>query len=132
VEVKNSQIGEGSKIPHLSYIGDTSIGEQTNIGAGSITANYDGQAKHRTAIGSHCHTGSDNVFVAPVEVGDGAVTGAGTVVRRNVPPGALAVSTGPQRHLDDWVARKRPGTPGDAAAKRAKAADGSATEGTVQ
>ena len=132
VEVKNSEIGDGSKVPHLSYIGDTTIGEQTNIGAGSITANYDGEAKHHTTIGSHCHTGSDNVFVAPVEVGDGAVTGAGTVVRRDVPPGALAVSTGPQRHLDDWVARKRPGTPGDEAANRAKAADGSAIEGTVK
>jgi bifunctional UDP-N-acetylglucosamine pyrophosphorylase/glucosamine-1-phosphate N-acetyltransferase len=132
VEVKNSQIGDGSKVPHLSYMGDTTIGEHTNIGAGSITANYDGQAKHRTAIGSHCHTGSDNVFVAPVEVGDGAVTGAGTVVRRNVPPGALAVSTGPQRNLEEWVARKRPGTPADQAANRAKAADGPAIEGTVQ
>jgi bifunctional UDP-N-acetylglucosamine pyrophosphorylase/glucosamine-1-phosphate N-acetyltransferase len=132
VEVKNSEIGDGSKVPHLSYIGDTTIGEHTNIGAGSITANYDGQAKHRTTIGSHCHTGSDNVFVAPVEVGDGAVTGAGTVVRRNVPPGALAVSTGPQRHMDDWVARKRPGTPGDEAANRAKGPDGPASEGTVQ
>jgi bifunctional UDP-N-acetylglucosamine pyrophosphorylase/glucosamine-1-phosphate N-acetyltransferase len=132
VEVKNSEIGDGSKVPHLSYIGDTTIGEHTNIGAGSITANYDGQAKHRTTIGSHCHTGSDNVFVAPVEVGDGAVTGAGTVVRRDVPPGALAVSTGPQRHLEDWVARKRPGTPGDEAANRAKAAGGPAIEGTIQ
>jgi bifunctional UDP-N-acetylglucosamine pyrophosphorylase / glucosamine-1-phosphate N-acetyltransferase len=132
VEVKNSQIGDGSKVPHLSYIGDTSIGQQTNIGAGSITANYDGQNKHRTTIGSHCHTGSDNVFVAPVDVGDGAVTGAGTVVRRDVPPGALAVSSGPQRHLDDWVARKRPGSAADQAANRAKNAGGSPIEGTVQ
>jgi bifunctional UDP-N-acetylglucosamine pyrophosphorylase / glucosamine-1-phosphate N-acetyltransferase len=132
VEVKNSQIGDGSKVPHLSYIGDTSIGPQTNIGAGSITANYDGQSKHRTTIGSNCHTGSDNVFVAPVNVGDGAVTGAGTVVRRDVPPGALAVSSGPQRHLDDWVARKRPGSAADQAANRAKNASGSAIEGTVQ
>ena len=132
VEVKNSQIGDGSKVPHLSYIGDTSIGQQTNIGAGSITANYDGQNKHRTTIGNHCHTGSDTVFVAPVDVGDGAVTGAGTVVRRDVPPGALAVSSGPQRHLDDWVARKRPGSAADKAANRAKDAGRSATEGPVQ
>jgi len=136
VEVKNSEIGDGSKVPHLSYIGDTLIGQHTNIGAGSITANYDGQTKHRTTIGSHCHTGSDNVFVAPVEVGDGAATGAGTVVRRDIPPGALAVSSGPQRHLDDWVARKRPGSSADQAANRAKDAkrpvDKPAVKGPVQ
>ena len=120
VEIKNSTIGPGAKVPHLSYIGDADIGEGTNIGAGTITANYDGVAKHRTVVGRHCRTGSDNVFVAPVAIGDGAATGAGTVVRRDVPPGALAVSSGPQRHIDDWTQRRRPGTAGAAAAAAAQ------------
>ena len=119
VETKNADIGAGAKVPHLSYVGDAEIGEESNIGAGTIFANYDGVEKHRTVVGSHFRGGSDNVFVAPVEIGDGAATGAGTVVRRNVPPGALAVSTGPQRHIDGWVQRKRPGS---AAARAAEAA----------
>jgi bifunctional UDP-N-acetylglucosamine pyrophosphorylase/glucosamine-1-phosphate N-acetyltransferase len=122
VEVKNSDIGEGSKVPHLSYVGDASIGEHSNIGAASVFVNYDGVRKHRTTIGSHCRTGSDNMFVAPVEVGDGAYTGAGTVVRRNVPPGALAVSGGPQRNIEGWVVRRRGGTAAAMAAERALAA----------
>ncbi|MGZ3140869.1 bifunctional UDP-N-acetylglucosamine diphosphorylase/glucosamine-1-phosphate N-acetyltransferase GlmU [Lentzea chajnantorensis] len=119
VETKNSTIGEGSKIPHLSYIGDATIGDHSNIGAASVTVNYDGVNKHRTIVGSHCRTGSDNMFVAPVTVGDGAYTGAGTVLRRNVPPGALAVSGGPQRNLEGWVISRREGT---AAAQAAAAA----------
>jgi bifunctional UDP-N-acetylglucosamine pyrophosphorylase/glucosamine-1-phosphate N-acetyltransferase len=119
VETKNSQIGEGSKVPHLSYIGDATIGDHSNIGAASVTVNYDGVNKHRTVVGSHCRTGSDNMFVAPVTVGDGAYTGAGTVLRRNVPPGALAVSGGPQRNLEGWVLSRREGT---AAAQAAAAA----------
>ena len=119
VETKNAQIKAGAKVPHLSYIGDAEIGEGTNIGAGTITANYDGVAKHRTVVGSHVKTGSDNVFVAPVTIGDGASTGAGTVVRRDVPPGALAVSGGPQRNLKGWTASKRPGTEQARAAERA-------------
>ena len=119
VETKNSQIGEGSKVPHLSYIGDATIGDHSNIGAASVTVNYDGVNKHRTIVGSHCRTGSDNMFVAPVTVGDGAYTGAGTVLRRNVPPGALAVSGGPQRNLEGWVVSRRAGT---AAAQAAEAA----------
>jgi len=122
VETKQATIGPGAKVPHLSYVGDATIGEGANIGAGTIFANYDGVAKHRTTVGRHCRTGSDNVFVAPVEVGDGAATGAGTVVRRNVPPGALAVSSGPQRHIEDWVERKRPGSASDRAAEEARAA----------
>jgi len=127
VETKNADLGPGAKVPHLSYVGDASVGEGTNIGAGTIFANYDGVTKHHTRIGRHCRTGSDNVFVAPVEVGDGAATGAGTVVRRDVPPGALAVSTGPQRHIEGWVARKRAGS---AAAEAAAAAEtaGAASE----
>lgn len=110
VEAKNAELGPGAKVPHLSYVGDANVGEGTNIGAGTIFANYDGVAKHHTRVGRHCRTGSDNVFVAPVEIGDGAATGAGAIVRRDVPPGALAVSSGPQRHIDGWVTRKRPGT----------------------
>ncbi|AYF97168.1 bifunctional UDP-N-acetylglucosamine diphosphorylase/glucosamine-1-phosphate N-acetyltransferase GlmU [Protaetiibacter intestinalis] len=110
VETKNARIGRGSKVPHLSYIGDTEVGEGSNIGAGTITANYDGVAKHRTTVGSHVRTGSHNVFVAPVTIGDGAYTGAGTVVRKDVPAGALAVNVAPQRNLEGWVAANRPGT----------------------
>ncbi len=103
VETKNARIGEGAKVPHLSYVGDAEIGEGTNIGAGTIFANYDGVEKHRTTVGRHAKTGSHNTFIAPVTIGDGASTGGGTVVRRDVPPGALAVSTGPQRNLEGWV-----------------------------
>lgn len=110
VETKNAVIGDGAKVPHLSYVGDAEIGEGTNIGAGTVFANYDGVEKHRTKIGRHAKTASNNTFVAPVEVGDGAGTGAGTVVRRDVPPGALAVSSGPQRNLEGWTLRRRAGT----------------------
>jgi bifunctional UDP-N-acetylglucosamine pyrophosphorylase / glucosamine-1-phosphate N-acetyltransferase len=122
VETKNAVIAAGAKVPHLSYVGDADIGEGTNIGAGTIFANYDGVAKHHTSVGAHCRTGANNTFVAPVVVGDGAATGAGAVVRRNVPPGDMAVTSGPQRHLADWVRRKRPGTPSAAAVDRAEAA----------
>ena len=125
VETKNTQIGAGSKVPHLSYIGDTVVGEGSNIGAGTITANYDGQAKHRTTVGSHVRTGSHNVFVAPVTIGDGAYTGAGTVVRKDVEPGALAINVAPQRNMTGWVEANRPGT---AAADAAAAAGTQAPE----
>ncbi|WAZ22250.1 bifunctional UDP-N-acetylglucosamine diphosphorylase/glucosamine-1-phosphate N-acetyltransferase GlmU [Streptomyces cinnabarinus] len=119
VETKNASIGEGTKIPHLSYVGDATIGEYTNIGAASVFVNYDGQDKHHTTVGSHCRTGSDNMFVAPVTVGDGAYTAAGSVITKDVPPGSLAVARGQQRNIEGWVARKRPGS---AAAKAAEAA----------
>ncbi|MFI7501186.1 bifunctional UDP-N-acetylglucosamine diphosphorylase/glucosamine-1-phosphate N-acetyltransferase GlmU [Streptomyces sp. NPDC049687] len=119
VETKNAAIGEGSKVPHLSYVGDATIGEYTNIGAASVFVNYDGQAKYHTTVGSHCRTGSDNMFVAPVTVGDGAYTAAGSVITKDVPPGSLAVARGQQRNIEGWVARKRPGS---AAAKAAEAA----------
>lgn len=119
VEAKNSTIGTGTKVPHLTYVGDADIGEHSNIGASSVFVNYDGQAKHRTTVGSHVRTGSDTMFVAPVAVGDGAYTGAGTVVREDVPPGALAVSAGPQRNIEGWVARNRPGSAAAEAARRA-------------
>jgi bifunctional UDP-N-acetylglucosamine pyrophosphorylase/glucosamine-1-phosphate N-acetyltransferase len=119
VETKQASIGVGAKVPHLTYVGDATIGSGSNIGAGTIFANYDGIAKHETVVGRHCKTGANNTFVAPVEIGDGAATGAGTVVRRDVPPGSLAVSTGPQRHVEQWVVRKRPGTPAAEAATQA-------------
>jgi bifunctional UDP-N-acetylglucosamine pyrophosphorylase/glucosamine-1-phosphate N-acetyltransferase len=122
VETKNAEIGQGSKVPHLTYVGDATIGEFSNIGASSVFVNYDGVNKHHTTIGSHVRTGSDNMFVAPVTVGDGAYSGAGTVIRRDVPPGALAVSGGPQRIHEGWVQRRRPGTPAADAAERALSA----------
>ena len=121
VETKNSQVGDGAKVPHLSYVGDAEIGEGANIGAGTIFANYDGVEKHRTRVGRHAKTGSNNTFVAPVAIGDGAGTAGGTVVRRDVPPGALAVSSSPQRNLVGWAVQKRPGT---AQAEAAEAAGG--------
>jgi bifunctional UDP-N-acetylglucosamine pyrophosphorylase/glucosamine-1-phosphate N-acetyltransferase len=119
VETKNAVIGEGAKVPHLSYVGDAEIGDGSNIGAGTVFANYDGLTKSRTTIGKQARTASNNTFVAPVTVGDGAATGAGTVVRRDVPPGALAVSAGPQRVIPGWTLRKRAGTPMAAAAEAA-------------
>ncbi|QCW51450.1 bifunctional UDP-N-acetylglucosamine diphosphorylase/glucosamine-1-phosphate N-acetyltransferase GlmU [Nocardioides dongxiaopingii] len=127
VETKNAVIGEGAKVPHLSYVGDAEIGEGANIGAGTIFANYDGIAKHHTKIGRHAKTASNNTFVAPVEVGDGAATGAGSVIRRDVPPGALAVSSGPQRNLVGWSMRRRPGTD-QAEAARAALAESAAAD----
>ncbi|MGB4779213.1 bifunctional UDP-N-acetylglucosamine diphosphorylase/glucosamine-1-phosphate N-acetyltransferase GlmU [Microbacterium sp.] len=122
VETKNSTIGEGSKVPHLSYIGDTTIGRGVNLGAGAITANYDDVAKHRTEIGDEVHSGSHNVFVAPVRIGDGAKTGAGAVIRKDVPAGALALTVAPQRNVQGWVEINRPGTAAAAAAARARSA----------
>ena len=121
VETKNATIGAGTKVPHLTYVGDADIGEHSNIGASSVFVNYDGENKSRTTIGSHVRTGSDTMFVAPVTVGDGAYTGAGTVVREDVPPGALAVSAGPQRNIEGWVERKRPGSAAAEAARKARA-----------
>ncbi|MET8676908.1 bifunctional UDP-N-acetylglucosamine diphosphorylase/glucosamine-1-phosphate N-acetyltransferase GlmU [Streptomyces sp. NPDC004647] len=119
VEMKNAKIGDGTKVPHLSYVGDATIGEYSNIGAASVFVNYDGVSKHHTTIGSHCRTGSDNMFVAPVTIGDGAYTAAGSVITKDVPPGSLAVARGQQRNIEGWVARKRPGS---AAAQAAAAA----------
>lgn len=125
VETKNSKIGAGSKVPHLSYIGDTTVGVESNVGAGTITANYDGVNKAKTIVGSHVRTGSHNVFVAPVRIGDGAYTGAGTVVRKDVPAGSLAITVAPQRNMTGWVEANRAGT---AAADAAASAATSATD----
>ena len=120
VETKNAQIGDGAKVPHLSYVGDAEIGEGTNIGAGTIFANYDGVAKHRTVVGRHARTGSNNTFVAPVSIGDGAGTAGGTVVRRDVPAGALGVSASAQRNLEGWTESRRAGTAQAEAARTAR------------
>jgi bifunctional UDP-N-acetylglucosamine pyrophosphorylase / glucosamine-1-phosphate N-acetyltransferase len=106
VEIKNSEIGRGAKVPHLSYIGDADVGEGTNLGASTITANYDGQKKNRTKIGKNVHTGVDTTFVAPVEVGDDAYTGAGSVITDDVPPGALGISRAEQENVEDYSAKK--------------------------
>lgn len=119
VETKNARIGNGSKVPHLSYLGDAEVGVGANVGAGTIIANYDGVEKHRTEVGDHVRTGAHNVFVAPVRIGDGAYTGAGTVVRKDVPPGALALTVASQRNVEGWVVRNRPGTAAAQAAEKA-------------
>jgi bifunctional UDP-N-acetylglucosamine pyrophosphorylase/glucosamine-1-phosphate N-acetyltransferase len=106
VEVKNSDIGTAAKIPHLSYIGDAEVGEQTNLGAGSITANYDGREKHRTTIGKRVQGGVDTAYVAPVTVGDDTYTAAGSVVTDDVPDGALAVARAKQRNVEGYAKRR--------------------------
>ncbi len=110
VEMKNASLGSGAKVPHLSYVGDAEVGEGTNVGAATIFVNYDGQAKHRTVIGRHARIGSDTMLVAPVTVGDGAYTAAGSVITEDVPAGAMAVGRARQRNIPGWVQRKRPGT----------------------
>jgi bifunctional UDP-N-acetylglucosamine pyrophosphorylase / glucosamine-1-phosphate N-acetyltransferase len=107
VEVKNSDIGPGTKVPHLSYIGDTDIAEKTNIGAGTITANYDGYRKHRTTIGARVKVSVDTAFVAPVTVGDDAYTAAGSVISKDVPPGALGVARAHQSNVEGYAERRK-------------------------
>jgi bifunctional UDP-N-acetylglucosamine pyrophosphorylase/glucosamine-1-phosphate N-acetyltransferase len=107
VEIKNSDIGVGTKVPHLSYVGDADVGPGTNLGAATITANYDGRKKHRTTIGANVRTSVDTTLVAPVTVGDDAYTGAGSVVTDDVPPGALAIARARQTNIDDYAARRR-------------------------
>jgi bifunctional UDP-N-acetylglucosamine pyrophosphorylase/glucosamine-1-phosphate N-acetyltransferase len=107
VEIKNSDVGAGSKVPHLSYIGDADIGEDTNLGAATITANYDGVNKHRTTIGDRVHTGVDTTLIAPVTVNDDAYTGANSAITKNVPPGALAIARERQVNREGYAARRR-------------------------
>lgn len=107
VEVKNSKVGTGSKIPHLSYIGDTDMGEKVNIGSGTITVNYDGQRKHRTTIGDAAFIGCNTNLVAPVKVGDGAYVAAGSTITKDVPPAALGVARARQANIDDWTKKHR-------------------------
>ena len=119
VEMKNAIVGNGSKIPHLSYVGDATIGEGTNIGAATIFVNYDGIEKHHTTVGDQVRIGSDTMLVAPVNIGDGAYTAAGSVITEDVPAGAIGVGRAKQRNVLDWVLRKRPGS------KSAQAAEAS-------
>jgi bifunctional UDP-N-acetylglucosamine pyrophosphorylase/glucosamine-1-phosphate N-acetyltransferase len=107
VEIKNSEIGPGAKVPHLSYIGDADIGEGTNIGAGNITANYDGKAKHRTTIGANVRSSVHTAYVAPVTVGDEAYTAAGTVITEDVPSKALGISRGRQKNIEGYADRRK-------------------------
>jgi bifunctional UDP-N-acetylglucosamine pyrophosphorylase / glucosamine-1-phosphate N-acetyltransferase len=124
VETKNAVIGAGSKVPHLSYVGDAHIGEHTNIGAATVFVNYDGVRKHHTQVGDHVRIGSDNMLVAPLTIGDGAYTAAGSVIDQEVPPGALGVGRARQTTIDGWVERRRPGTESADAAARARARAG--------
>ncbi len=105
--MKNSHVGEGSKVPHLSYVGDTTIGRDANIGAATVTVNYDGFDKHATVIGDGARVGSDTMLVAPVTVGAGAYTGAGSVITKDVPDGALAVERSEQRTIAGYADRRR-------------------------
>jgi bifunctional UDP-N-acetylglucosamine pyrophosphorylase / glucosamine-1-phosphate N-acetyltransferase len=120
VELKNTVLGPGARVPHLSYVGDATVGEATNIGAGNITANYDGFTKHRTSIGARVKTGSDCVFVAPVSVGDDAMTGAGSIITDDVPDGALGIARARQTVIEGFTAK---------AMARARAADDAKGDG---
>lgn len=124
VEMKNAKLGEGSKVPHLSYVGDARIGVGTNIGAATVFVNYDGIAKHETIVGDYVRIGSDTMLVAPVTIGDGAYTAAGSVIDSDVPPGALGVGRAKQRNILGWVARKRAGS---VAARAAEKSTGTVT-----
>ncbi len=123
VDLKNSEVGPGSKVPHLAYVGDTTIGRGSNIGAGTVTVNYDGYRKHRTVIGDDVRIGSDNMLIAPIRIGDGAVTGAGSVITRDVPAGALAVERAEQRIVKGYRKRK------DAEAKKQSGAKAEKAKG---
>jgi bifunctional UDP-N-acetylglucosamine pyrophosphorylase/glucosamine-1-phosphate N-acetyltransferase len=116
VETKQAAIGVATKANHLADLGDCEVGPDTNVGAGTITCNYDGFRKHRTTIGARVQIGSDTQLVAPVSVGDDAYVGAGTTITRDVPAGALAVSRVPQRHVEGWTARRRAIAAGTSAA----------------
>jgi bifunctional UDP-N-acetylglucosamine pyrophosphorylase/glucosamine-1-phosphate N-acetyltransferase len=120
VETKNAVVGAGSKVPHLSYVGDAEIGEGSNIGAACVFVNYDGVEKRKSVVGDHVKIGSDNMLVAPVNIGDGAYTAAGSVITGDVPPGAMAVARARQRNVEGWVERRRAGTPSAEAARRAQ------------
>ena len=124
VEIKNAEVGDGAKVPHLSYVGDAQIGEGSNVGAATVFVNYDGQDKHRTVVGRQVRIGSDSMLVAPVEIGDGAYTAAGSVITEDVPPGAMAVGRAKQRNIEGWVERRRSDSSSARAAREANAASG--------
>lgn len=118
VEMKNALVGEGSKVPHLSYVGDAKIGRETNIGAATIFVNYDGVEKHETKVGDHVRIGSDSMLIAPVSIGDGAYTAAGSVINEDVPAGALGIGRARQVNILGWVLKKRKGTKSAQAAEK--------------
>ncbi len=122
VELKNATVGADSKVPHLSYVGDADIGERSNIGAATVFVNYDGVAKHHSTVGDHVRIGSDTMLVAPVTIGDGAYTAAGSVITEDVPPGALGIARSRQHNSQGWAERQRPGSPAAEAAARARQA----------
>jgi bifunctional UDP-N-acetylglucosamine pyrophosphorylase / glucosamine-1-phosphate N-acetyltransferase len=136
VELKNAIVGDDSKVPHLSYVGDAEIGDRSNIGAGTIFVNYDGAEKHATVVGDDVRIGSDNMLIAPRTIGDGAYTAAGSVITNDVPPGAMGVARAQQRNVEGWVERKRPGSAAAEAARRAlerqAAAEAAAEPGTIE
>jgi bifunctional UDP-N-acetylglucosamine pyrophosphorylase / glucosamine-1-phosphate N-acetyltransferase len=121
VETKNAELGDGAKVPHLSYVGDATIGPKSNIGAGTIFANYDGVNKHHTTVGEAAFVGSDTVLIAPVEIGPGAYVAAGSAIAKEVPSGSLGVTRAQQRNVEGWTARRRAGTVSAEAAERAAA-----------
>jgi bifunctional UDP-N-acetylglucosamine pyrophosphorylase / glucosamine-1-phosphate N-acetyltransferase len=134
VELKNATVGDGSKVPHLTYVGDADIGEQSNIGAATIFVNYDGVAKHHSTVGDHVRIGSDTMLVAPVTIGDGAFTAAGSVITQDVPAGALGIARGQQHNSQGWVERRHPGSsPAEAAARaRGTGQDSTEPDGTTE
>src|SRR3954447_13655339 len=117
VEMKAADVGDGAKVPHLSYVGDAEIGEGSNIGCATVFVNYDGVAKHRTVVGKHTRIGSDTMLIAPVSIGDGAYTAAGSVITSDVPAGAIGVGRAKQRNVEGWVERRRPGSASAEAAR---------------
>jgi bifunctional UDP-N-acetylglucosamine pyrophosphorylase/glucosamine-1-phosphate N-acetyltransferase len=121
VEIKNSTVGEGTKVAHLSYVGDAEIGKESNIGAATIFVNYDGESKHKSKVGDHVRIGSDTMLVAPVSVGDGAYTAAGSVINEDVPAGAIGIGRARQVNILGWVLKKRKDSKSAAAAKKAGA-----------
>jgi bifunctional UDP-N-acetylglucosamine pyrophosphorylase/glucosamine-1-phosphate N-acetyltransferase len=120
VEMKQAQVGDDTKVPHLSYVGDAEIGERSNIGAATVFVNYDGIEKHRTTVGDDVRIGSDTMLVAPVDIADGAYTAAGSVITDDVPPGAIGVARERQRNIEGWVERRRAGTKSAESARRAR------------
>ena len=129
VEMKNATLGAGAKVPHLSYVGDAQIGEGSNIGAATVFVNYDGVEKHETVVGKHVRVGSDTMLVAPVRIGDGAYTAAGSVITEDVPAGAMAVGRARQRNILDWVLRRRPGSDSAKAAEANPSSTKTTSEG---
>lgn len=129
VEMKNAVLGQNAKVPHLSYVGDAQIGEGSNIGAATVFVNYDGVEKHQTVVGNHVRIGSDSMLVAPLTIGDGAYTAAGSVITEDVPAGAMAVGRARQRNILDWVLRRRPGSDSAKAAVADSSSSTNSSEG---